>query len=230
MNIRPTHRTIGGIALMLILIPVFIGLLACMPVPVGNPEKSRINSDLNGIWVGFSPDDFETLLVLEPYDKRTWLVRWYGIEIPGEPVVDPASLDSLDEHVEMLTTLEDSEAEVIVYKGWLVRLGGQQFMTWEPKGLFNSIDDFQTEYWMVWHVDMSLQGELQLKMVSRSFEGFDDVDESRRAVEKVIRKNADNPDLFGDPEDQYVMRFFRIDEEHEKLIESIAAYAELSAE
>ena len=230
MKTRSSHRSIGGAAIMLVALPVFIGLLACMPAPVGNPERSRINSDLNGIWVGFSPENFETLVVLEPYDKRTWLVRWYGIEIPGKTAVDPDSLDSLDEHVEMLTTLEDSEAEVMVYKGWLVRLGGQQFMTWEPKGLFNSAEDFQADHWWVWHVDMSRQGELRLKMVDPGFKGFDDVEESRRAIEKVIRKSSNNPDLYGDPEDQYVLRYFRVDDEHENLIESVAMNAELSSD
>ena len=33
----PKIRSFSGAALMLVVIPIFVGLLACMPVPVGNP-------------------------------------------------------------------------------------------------------------------------------------------------------------------------------------------------
>ena len=48
---RPNIRTVSGAILMLAIIPIFAGLLACMPVPIGNPEKSRIDPEISGVWL-----------------------------------------------------------------------------------------------------------------------------------------------------------------------------------
>jgi poly-gamma-glutamate capsule biosynthesis protein CapA/YwtB (metallophosphatase superfamily) len=68
-------RRLGGVALALVMIPVFIGLLACMPVPIGDPERSRIDEDLNGVWLAVSSEGEAALYVFQAYDKRTWLGR-----------------------------------------------------------------------------------------------------------------------------------------------------------
>ena len=65
MRLNP--RTFTGALLMLGILPIFAGLLACMPeyVPLGDPEKSRIDPELNGYW--FIPGDdsaFGGVLVL----------------------------------------------------------------------------------------------------------------------------------------------------------------------
>ena len=44
-------RRLAGLVLMLGMIPVFVGLMACIPVPLGDPESSRIDPDLNGTWI-----------------------------------------------------------------------------------------------------------------------------------------------------------------------------------
>jgi hypothetical protein len=48
---------------------------------------------------------------------------------------------------------------------------------------------------------------------------FNGVKETRRAYEKVIRKNADNPKLYGDDED--VIRLARVQEEEMDFFENL---------
>jgi len=63
--------------LALVLIPIFAGLLACMPVPIGDPERSRIDPELSGVWAVLQSEDSGSdaiFYIIEPYDKRTWLV------------------------------------------------------------------------------------------------------------------------------------------------------------
>ena len=59
------HRSRAGFLLTLALLPLLVGVWACFPVPVGDPEKSRIDPSMSGLWLGE-----EALIVLDPYDKR----------------------------------------------------------------------------------------------------------------------------------------------------------------
>src|SRR5210317_1520790 len=79
----PKLRSFSGAALMLVIIPMFAGLLACMPVPVGDTERSRIDPGLNGAWLLESDSDFLIYQFL-PWDKRTWLMMGTEIELGDE--------------------------------------------------------------------------------------------------------------------------------------------------
>ena len=50
-------RSISGALLMLVIIPILAGLLACMPVPIGNPERSRIDPAITGVWAFMEEDE-----------------------------------------------------------------------------------------------------------------------------------------------------------------------------
>jgi hypothetical protein len=150
MNSR--SRSLSGAALMLLIVPIFAGLLACMPVPIGDPERSRIDPDLTGVWaVIASGESFDEsgFYVFEPYDKRTWLKK----------------------------------------------LGGELFMTWEPKVM---LDDgvAEPEVWFTYRIIKNGRDQLEMQSVNSESDLFDDVKETRRAYEKVISRNADNPELY----------------------------------
>ena len=70
---KPRIRSASGAVLMLAIIPAIVGLLACMPVPIGDPERSRIDPEITGAWVWLNDGD-SSFFVFEPYDKRTWLL------------------------------------------------------------------------------------------------------------------------------------------------------------
>ena len=62
-----------GLGIAVILLPVVISLVACipvLPVPIGNPEKSRVDPEMAGVWFDVLE---ENLWLIEPYDRRTYL-------------------------------------------------------------------------------------------------------------------------------------------------------------
>ena len=96
-----TRRSGTGLLIVVILLPLLIGVLACippLPVPLGDPESSAINPALSGAWV-FSGDsgdgqcDGVQVMILDPYDKRSWLLSLISLE-PVEaapPVADTST-------------------------------------------------------------------------------------------------------------------------------------------
>ena len=65
-----SRRSGTGVLLTLVMLPALLGVMGCLTVPIGNPERSTIDPKLSGIWIG---KNSSFLLVLDPYDRRTWL-------------------------------------------------------------------------------------------------------------------------------------------------------------
>jgi hypothetical protein len=223
------YRRLGGIALALLMIPAFIGLLACMPVPIGDPERSRIDPDMSGAWIGVV-DDEPSLFFYEPYDKRTWLLRHY--EMPGD-YEKPAIALSYEEVVAGMDS-EDSDYETFaLYKVWRTKLRKQWFETWEPwcgaDACIELPDDLHGEseemFWYVWRIEKLDADRIRMYMVNSDYEGFQDIEgfdlddedrnlkKIRRAAEKVIKRNIDDPDLYEYYEDDDSFVMFRLTSE-----------------
>ena len=168
---RPATRSTIGAMLTLAMIPFAIGLLACMPVPIGNPERSRIDPEISGVWL-VTADADEALYAFEPWDKRTWVVT-------GASATD-----------------EDS-VSIAVYKAWRSKHGGEWFMTWEPRINYDNAD-FQPELWLVFREEREDDGRLSLHMVNGEDDVFKGLDKTRRAYEKALRRNARNPDIYAE--------------------------------
>jgi len=181
---KATTRSVSGAVLMLAIIPVIVGLLACMPVPVGDPERSRVDAELNGIWALIDDGEVDGYYLFRPWDKRTWLVL--GVED------------------------DDDEIETSgVYKAWLATLGGEQFMTWEMAGGMNDDGSFLPEYWLVFRLEKTDAKQFELHMLDYDYEGFEELPspegyegnyarDMRRKFERIIRKNVDDEEMYGD--------------------------------
>jgi len=225
VNMTARQRTLAGITLALLMITAFIGLLACIPVPIGDPERSRINDSMTGIWIGTDEDGL-SVLVLEPYDKRTWLVGWYIVELQVEH--DLEGYDSYEELIEITRTAEHVGTGVIFFKGWLKKIRGRLFMTWEPKAIFENFEDFEHELWFVWDVDLSQADQMTLRMVDHEFDGFDDVDQTRRAFESVIRRNVDNPELYVSDDEDLPGAYYRVQVDDVDMLQDVTTDATIS--
>ncbi len=75
------NRSRAGLIVSILILPFLLGVMACfvLPVPIGNPEKSRVDPAMSGIWLAAGGSE-GWLVALEPYDKRTWLVTWMMLE------------------------------------------------------------------------------------------------------------------------------------------------------
>ena len=116
-------------------------------------------------------------------------------------------LTSYDGFVELVAADDNIYIDKIaVYKAWLKKLGGEVFMTWEPKiALDGGIAE--PDVWLVYRIVKDSPDTILMQMVNSESDLFDDVKETRRAYEKVISKNADNPELYGYSEGQDIQAF-----------------------
>ncbi len=207
---NPKHRrSLGGLLMALIMAPFVISVLACIevPAPIGDPETSKLNPKLSGVWLGKIDDDL-TLLVLQPFDKRTYLIGWFGPESDedtdeGEnPVEIEPPLEDADEgeNPEIESSLKDGANEddtkpkggetkldqinlkkVYIFKGWLTTIGGQQFMCWEPKFTLNEELGMKPKEWL------ALKVKLKKNRLSLAFVGGKG--KTTKKIEKSIEKD-----------------------------------------
>jgi len=203
---------------MLAIIPIFAGLLACMPVPIGNPESSRIDPDISGVWTQDLDGDFDALYLYQPYDKRTWLI--FGAMVEEGPAYegDPLEIETTEDALKALENHDVGDDGItapttIAIKAWVTKLGGKVFMTWEPVGGFNADGSYTPEMWYVFRVEKIGKDQVELYLVDGEHEAFDDIlkpddyegddyaKDMRRKWEnalKKVAKNVDDDDLYSD--------------------------------
>lgn len=199
------RRSIYGLGLMLGIIPIITGLLACMPVPIGNPERSKVDPDITGIWVQLTIEDESDeeagAYIFEPFDKRTWLLAGIGIQESENVSIEKYDFSSYQGY-ESLAANETVDAEhvsarkVALYKAWQTKLAGEWFFTWEQKGMSDALGE-DPEYWTVFHVTREDVNTMELKMVNPEAEPFKGIDKTRRAYERVLKKHVNDPEIYG---------------------------------
>jgi hypothetical protein len=235
---KSVHRSLIGLAIAI------VGLLACLPVPIGDPEKSKIDPELSGMWLLIGGENGPEVALFEPYDKRTWLIAQFPIALKKEScdwddddVIEGAGENEIDYDF-VIRKMQAHGADcyggesVAHYKAWRTKLGGKWFMTWEPKGLYDEEFGFVNEIWLGWRIDKAGSDRFSLKMIDWDYDGFDDLEDAqeiadtdppfdprtfwsaRREVERLIRKNTDDDDLYGG-----TFEVFRVQPEHFGLFE-----------
>jgi hypothetical protein len=208
----PRQRSFTGATLALLAVPVVCGLMACLPVPIGDPEHSRIDKHMSGVYADWADGSFT---IFEPFDKRTWLVTELSIDrragagkscdehaVPDSFAVFMAWLDAEGAGCLVGTKLE-------VYKAWRSKQGRGWFLTLEPKSLLVTDEGtenvFDAGFWIVYRIEDQDEGGLSLRRVDADFDGFEGIKKTRRAFEKVIRKHIDSDALY-DGESRKLMR------------------------
>ncbi len=214
---------------MLGILPIFAGLLACMPewVPLGDPEKSRVDPEMNGYW--FIPGDesfFGGVLVIEPWDKRTWLMLFVTLQEKDEVDIGDAEVWTYDGFVDYVSAAEfdekDYEFGAVPYKAWLVRLKGALFFTWELRGIRDSEDDgMEPSAWIDLRIVEKQPDRLVLDMIDPDFEPLKEAPATRRGWERVVRRHIDEEELyFGE-----LLELIRVRPEDRELFVELANHA-----
>jgi hypothetical protein len=199
---KPRNRSLSGALIAVLALPVFLGLLACIPsfpVPIGDAEKARIDPAISGMWVAGDADDLAVWWFI-PYDKRSWLVTMYSLEADVE-FCEPEELPTDSE----LTSYQDIRdyfdeagsvclvaSPVMTWKAWKTELGGRDFITFENKTYYVP-DDPDEEWWMVYGVSLPNPDLLRLMEMDSDSDAFADIDKdegTRRQYERVFRKQA----------------------------------------
>jgi hypothetical protein len=218
------RRSVTGLLMGVLLLPVLLGVLACfgLPVPIGDPERSQVDPSMSGVWVVSEEEDgsaFGGLVVLDPYDKRTWLMSMISIQEDAatdstEPA--PSILESF------LAAARDGELkieEVALFKSWLTDIGGTPFMTWEPLSPLTVSPGQKPEEWWSYRVRKTSSDQFSLDGFDTSKDDMDEAVSSAEA-EEIIRQNLEDPEFFME-----ILTFHRLPEsEHETVAELLRQF------
>ncbi|MBI1371873.1 MAG: hypothetical protein GC159_03815 [Phycisphaera sp.] len=180
----PDRRTLIPAIIAIPLAALILTLAACLPVPLGDPEQSKANDKLSGVWLERKDDgtvDESNIYVMIPYDARTHMLRVLK--------VDESSPDELK-------TKEEGQ-----YKVWVTAVKGRSFLTLHPlvPAAVLSEDDAKKRFFL--HAKFDLSDDRNTLLVwglkgddFEPFKGVKTSDDVRRAVEA----NVDNTEMYGD--------------------------------
>jgi len=185
--------------LALPLAAVVLFLDACLPVGVGDPETSKVDPRLAGVWREIQDDGSEGAVVaLLPFDSRAYVLRSVGVERTGDGI-----------------KLKPGES---LYKAWLATVEGRTFVTAQPLYLREAIGDARTPGFVVAALTLSEDGtKIEVHGVNPSFDGLAPLkmlpghieydasvagskapseEEARALLRKVIAENLDKEGFF----------------------------------
>lgn len=151
-------------------------LIGCLEIPLGDPEKSKLDDRFTGLWLqrGEAPDK-GTLVAAVPYDPRTYLVTYMRFTRGADKQV---------------VANEES-----TYKMWLTNVGGTTFLTLEPKDASTLLGKPGTAYLVA---KVSREGSVvTVTDVSDKLVKEAHVTTSAE-LENLIAGRLGDPDLFGE--------------------------------
>jgi hypothetical protein len=199
---KPTRRTLLAIALSLPLAVILFTAFACLPAPVGDPEKSKVDESLSGIYQAVPKEAGDkketTIAILRPWDAKTYLLNY---------MVVGKDESNKDQH------------EMQLYKAWLTTIEGKLFITGQPVddvnfalGADNS--EKQPRYWVVLRIDKVPTG-LEARMVSPDSAIMKEL-KTQAEIEAAIKAHVNDKELCGDP-----ITFKKLGKEDKDLIDSV---------
>jgi hypothetical protein len=203
---RSTRSGMGAL-LTLAMLPALVVVMGCLglQVPIGNPEKSSIDPKLTGIWWASTG----AILLLDPYDRRTWIGTIISLETNEKAKIDdlPETLEGLDKENLSKVIAEALEASyleptgVYFWKVWLTNVQYKEFMTWKPWLLYSAYNAEQPDetekvmFYLPMGVKRESRDKFSLVNIDADFNDLDKV-KSRYDAERIIRLNINNPELF----------------------------------
>jgi hypothetical protein len=177
---RNRQRTVLGLALFVPVAAVLLSLFACLPAPVGDPEKSTVDAKLTGAWIGASEkSDDRWIALLRPWDRHTWYLVYLNTKKDGE----------------------GKGAGHMHFKAWLTRLGGATFITAEPLETLDyafppAAGEKAEKHWIVGRVDIK-DDALTFRLIDLNSWIVKDL-KTREKLEDAIKAQVDNKELYGD--------------------------------
>ncbi len=176
---------------------VVLGLMACVKHPVGDPERSQVSPAFSGMWLVEDSQGTTTLLMLRPYDERTYLAGIFNHHVVSGSVRPIRHVDG---------------------KAWLTTLGDATYITMEPLVWAHFADLTDKPPFLVGQIER-VEDVLKLRMVDGG-RALVKAAADRDQLEAVLRVHGDSDSVFTDellefrrvdasPEVEAVLRAFR---------------------
>jgi len=152
-----------------------LGLCSCLPVPLGDPEKSQAEAKFLGAWT-WADGGQTSVVVIRPWDTRTYLVDAMGY-----------SGDSSAPVPKLRTT----------YKGWITSVKGRPFLTLQPIDTLTATPANASRIYLV--AMLALEGDqLTATGLDPQYAKFKEVGTSTQ-LEKVVVENFDDVRMWAKP-------------------------------
>ena len=149
-------------------------LCSCLKVPLGDPEKSKVEQRYAGAWLWENPEA-RHLIVLQSWDARTYYVRMIALS------------DDVGKR----------KAEMTVMKGWLTRVGAETFLTLQDAESLSSLPgEDEEKIYAVMKLNQ-LDDRLIATPLNASFPPFEVV-RSPEELHQMIEQHMDNPAMWAE--------------------------------
>lgn len=183
---------------------LILAVIGCITIPLGDPEKSKIDDKLIGVWLSKPDDDgSQTLFTVTGYDSRTYFVSEFTFKKADEKITPGMRID---------------------WKAWLTDVSGQTFATGEmisPSMLLASKEDNAEKYGIVKIVHSG--DTLTIQSIDDDFVKNSNVQNSQE-LQDLIAKNLDNAKLFEGQEPLSLTRL--TDQQSDQLNQILAAFGQ----
>ena len=103
---RRSLRTVG----IVICVALAVGLVSCLPAPIGEPGQSKVDPQLVGYWLNQPKDGKRMMALVAPFDEHAYVIH----------LVEYKSDDG-----------KVSDKEHMVLKGWLTEIKGEKLLCTE---------------------------------------------------------------------------------------------------
>jgi hypothetical protein len=154
---------------------VIVGFIGCISIPLGDPEKSKVDDKLLGAWVTKPGDDGkQTLFTVVQYDARTCLVSQFEFAREGDAIKPSGRFD---------------------WKMWLVDVKGTTFASMEMKNPQLALEPTGDVYTSA---RIKRDGDsITLQTVKDDLVKNANISTPQQ-LEDFIGSNLNSPDLFGE--------------------------------
>ena len=173
---KPATRTFLGLGLFVPIAMLFFAMFACLPAPIGDPEKSKVDESLTGAWqsVPKNADDKDKMYALiQPWDGKTYFLQYVDAKDPEKP-------------------------GCLNFKAWLTTIAGAKFIVCQPlydlRFAFKPTAD-DKQIWPTFRIDKTAEG-INIRMVKA--DGLLQDKTTREQIEAVIKDHVNEDALYGD--------------------------------
>jgi hypothetical protein len=170
-NVRFSRKGVFIVASLLIL-----GFIGCISIPLGDPEKAKVDDKLLGAWITKPSEAGEqTLFTVVPYDSRTCLVTQLDFKKEGEKITPGGRLD---------------------WKMWTVDIKGTTFLSFEMKNPELALEPMTDVYASA---KMKRESDtITIQTVKDDVVKNANISTSKQ-LEEMIAANLNSADLFNEP-------------------------------
>ena len=163
-------KSVVALAAALLLISM---LSSCLPIPLGDPEKSQTDAKLSGYW-HLKQDSGGVLITIAPADSHVYVIDYLEYKKAGDDL---------------------TAAHRYVLRGWLTELKGQRFLTTEM--IAQLLDKPENKDYVIFKVAIE-NDQVTATPLADKYDAFKDLKDPA-ALAQAIEQHLDDPKMYDDP-------------------------------